>query len=239
LVYRTPILASTNKEPFIELTRKIILAIKVAKVAYFIKIGGTGSLYVPHLGGGHVTACDYPEFWRAYRHQIADSEAHTQYMEERLAPIGAVLRQLRNAGIAKREGRATEEDLNFIAEYEKKVMAQDDSLTFVRAARTTYMFFDGNTSFKWSYASPSPMYRPGKRTGTYRVAKDVLPLDPVGTDSKDLTGRLLGITVADMAVAIADDAERQENAYRHWTAVGSLADDTPAPSYLTLDSVRQ
>jgi hypothetical protein len=42
-----------------------------------------------------------------------------------------------------------------------------------------------------------------------------------------------------MAVAIADDAERQENLGKHWTAVGSLEDDTPAPSYLTLDNVTQ
>jgi putative NADH-flavin reductase len=160
-------------------------------------------------------------------------------MEERLAPIGAGLRQLRNARIRRREGKATQEDLDFIKDYEQKVMAQDDSLTFVRAGRTTFMFFDGNKSFKWSYASPPPMYRPGKRTGEYRVVPDVLPLDPPDTDPKDLEGHLLGITVADMAVAIADDAESQENAYSHWTAVGSLADDTPTPSYVTLDSCSQ
>jgi putative NADH-flavin reductase len=221
------------------LTRKIVLAIKLAKIPYFIKIGGTGSLYVPNYKGGHVTACDYPEFWRAYRHQIADSEAHTQYMEERLAPIGQGLRKLRNARIARRENRATSEDHEFIADYERKVMAADDSLTFVRAGRTTFMFFDGNTSFKWSYASPPPMYRPGKRTGEYRIVQDKLPLNPEGSDSDDLEGRLLGITVADMAVAIADDAESRANAGNHWTAVGSLEDDTPAPSYLTLANVTQ
>jgi len=101
------------------------------------------------------------------------------------------------------------------------------------------MFFDGNTSFKWSYASPPPMYRPGKRTGEYRIVQDVLPLNPPDADPSNLEGTLLGITVADMAVAIADDAETQENAYNHWTAVGSLADDSPAPSYVTLDSVSQ
>lgn len=227
-----------NTEPFVELTRKIVLAIKLAKIPYFIKIGGTSSLYVPHLPG-HITACDYPEFWRAYRHQIADSEAHTQYMEERLAPIGNELRKLRNARIRRREGHATEADYTFIAEYEKKVMAADESLTFVRAARTTFMFFDGNQSFKWTFASPPPMYRPGKRTGSYNVQEDVLPLDPPGPDVKDLEGRLLGITVADMAVAVADDAETQRMAWKHWSPTGSLKDDTPAPSYLTLKDVAQ
>jgi len=156
-------------------------------------------------------------------------------MEERLAPIGAGLRRLRNARARRREGQATQEDLDFIADYDRKVMAQDDSLTFVRAGRTTYMFFDGNASFKWSYASPPPMYRPGKRTGEYRVVQDVLPLNPPDTDPSDLEGHLLGITVADMAVAIADDAESQKNAYKHWTAVGSLADDTPTSSYVTVN----
>ena len=164
-------------------------------------------------------------------------------MEERLAPIGAGLRTLRNARIARRNGTATQADHDYISEYEKKVMAQDDSLTFVRAGRTTFMFFDGNTSFKWSYASPPPMYRPGKRTAGYEVVQDILPLRELPGDddkgSRDLEGKLLGITVADMAVAIADDAESQENVYKHWTAVGSLEDDTPAPSYLTLKDVTQ
>jgi putative NADH-flavin reductase len=221
------------------LTRKIILAIKAAKIPYFIKIGGTSSLYVPNYKGGHVTACDYPEFWRAYRHGIADSECHTVYMEERLRPIGEGIRKLRNAKFARNEGRATQEDLDYITEYEKKVMAADDSLTFVRAARTTYMFFDGNQSFKWTFASPPPLYRPGPRTGKYEVREDVLPLDPPGPDSKNLEGRLMGITVADMAVALADEAESEANAYKHWTVVGSLADDTPTRSYLTLDDVTQ
>ena len=103
------------------------------------------------------------------------------------------------------------------------------------------MFFDGNRSFKWSYASPPPMYRPGGRTGKYDVVQDLLPLRDIGDDqgSANLEGKLLGITVADMAVAIADDAETQANAYNHWTAVGSLEDDTPAPSYLTLKDVSQ
>ena len=162
-------------------------------------------------------------------------------MEERLAPIGAGIRVLRNARNARRNGSATQADHDYIAEYEKKVMAQDDSLTFVRAGRTTFMFFDGNTSFRWSYASPPPMYRPGMRTGTYEIVQDMLPLRDIGDrkGSADLEGKLLGITVADMAVAIADDAENQANVYKHWTAVGSLEDDTPAPSYLTLKNVTQ
>jgi hypothetical protein len=35
-----------------------------------------------------------------------------------------------------------------MAEYERKVMAADESLTFVWSARTAFMFFDGNESLK-------------------------------------------------------------------------------------------
>ena len=160
-------------------------------------------------------------------------------MEERLRPIGESLRKLRNARIARREGQATQEDPEYIKEYEKKVMAADNSLTFVRAARAIYMFFDGNRSFKWTFTSPPPLCRPGRRTGKYNVIGDSLPLDPQGPDSENLEGRLLGITVADMAVAIADEAETRANAYKHWTVIGSLEDDTPTPSYLTLADIRQ
>ena len=48
------------------------------------------------------------------------------------------------------------------------------------------MFFEGNQSFQWTFASPPPMYRPGERTGSDKVQEDVLPLDPPGPDVKDL-----------------------------------------------------
>jgi hypothetical protein len=75
LVYRTSSQTS-NTEPSGELTRVMVLAVKLAKSP--ISIGGTCSLYVPHLPG-YITACDDPEFWRSYCNQITDSEAHTQY----------------------------------------------------------------------------------------------------------------------------------------------------------------
>src|SRR5579859_6544239 len=72
--------------PFIEITRKIVLAVKVAQVPYFIMVGGTGSLYVP--GEDHVVAGEHGHFWRAFRQAMADSESAVQYMEERLGPLG-------------------------------------------------------------------------------------------------------------------------------------------------------
>jgi putative NADH-flavin reductase len=216
------------------LTRKIVLSAQVAKVSYVIMIGGCGSLYVPNLGSGHTTAVDYPEFWRAFSNLMADSEAMTHYMEDVLGHMGTELRKLRNARIARREGRATKEDLETISAYEKMTMEGDEGLTYVRACRASFMFFDGNRAFKWSYASPPPGYRPGRRTGEYRVSYDVLPLDPVDADPTDLDDKMLGITTGDMAVAIADEAEKRGNTWKHWTAVGSVDPDTPVPTYARL-----
>src|ERR1700730_3074977 len=64
--------------PFVETTRKIVLAVRRAKVPYFIMVGGCGSLYLP--GQEDDTACDSRQWWLQYRCGIADSEAHVQYM---------------------------------------------------------------------------------------------------------------------------------------------------------------
>jgi putative NADH-flavin reductase len=146
-------------QPFVETTRKIVLAVKRAKVRYVIMVGGCGSLYLP--GQEDDTACDSRQWWLQYRRGIADSEAHVQYMEERLGHLGSSLRAYRTARLAKREGKATEEDEKTIAEYEHNVLYGDYSSTFVKSCRTTYMFFDGNESFRWSFLSPSALFRPG------------------------------------------------------------------------------
>lgn len=223
--------------PFIESIRRIILAVKQAGVGYFIMVGGSGSLHLPHEN--NICVADSKDFFLAYRRGIADSHAHVSYMEDRLGPMGAGLRAYRNARLAlngtidsteeeRAEARVT------IKEYEQKV-EQDPASAFIKAARATYMFFDGNTSFDWTFVSPSALYRPGKRTGKYDVTIDNLPLkgEPKGDNALD--GRLLGISVADLAIAIADEAETQKHKYKHWTATADLSDDTPAPSYLTLE----
>ena len=225
--------------PFVEITRKIVLAGRVAKVPYFIMVGGTGSLYVP--GQDHLCAGEYGYFWRAFRQSIADSESHVQYMEDRLGPLGVGLRRLRNARIKVRDGTATEEDTKFMKEYYENTFRGDYSQTFVKAARVTWMFFEGNTTWNWSYASPPPRYRPCKRGEPISISYDFLPLAAKSrpefylgwdkTDPQDMEGRLEGISTADFARALADDAETQGQKWKHWTAFTPLAHDTPLPSY--------
>lgn len=153
-----------------------------------------------------------------------------------MGSMGTELRGYRDAWAAVDQGSATDDERRAIEQYEQKVLSNDKAKTFVTACRTSFMFFDGNTSFRWTYVSPSALYRPGKRTGIYETIFDEIPLKPlpVGADSYSLENRLHGITAADLAIAIADEAETQGRIGRHWSAYADLSDDTPTPSYVTL-----
>lgn len=219
--------------PFLETVRKIILAVKQSPVKYFLFVGGAGSLHVP---GTQECCVDHPDFFVAYRSAIANSEAHIAYMEERLAAFGAALRRYRNARIATKEGRATEEDQKVVADYEASIKEKDGASDFIKAGRTAFMFFDGNTSFKWSFVSPSALYRPGKRTGKYEVSVDDMVLEGEQQSADNIfEGRLTGISVADMAIAIADEVENEKLVGKHWSASGDISEDKPGAAYLTLE----
>lgn len=220
--------------PFLEAVRKIILAVKLSPVNYFLFVGGAGSLHVP---GTPECCVDHPDFFMAYRRAIATSEAHIAYMEERLGIMGTALRAYRNARIAERQGQATEEHKKSIAEYEAGIKQKDRATDFIKAGRTAFMFFNGNTSLKWSFVSPSALYRPGKRTGKYEISIDDMVLVGEQKGENIFEDRLTGISVADMAIAIADEVENEKLVWKHWSAVGDISEDRPAPAYLKLDDV--
>jgi uncharacterized protein len=75
--------------------------------------------------------------------------------------------------------------------------------------RAQLEFFTNDTTIRWSFASPPWFMRPGQRVGTYRTIIDTLPLE---------AGKPAGISVADMALAVADEAESQRFVHRHWSA---------------------
>lgn len=221
--------------PFLEAVRKIVLAVKLSPVKYFLFVGGAGSLHVP----GTIECCvDHPDFFPPYRRAIATSEAHICYMEERLGVLGTALRAYRDARIAMREGCATDEHKKAIADFEAGTTKKDPAIDFIKAGRMAFMFFDGNTSFKWSFVSPSALYRPGKRTGEYKISIDDMVLIGGQKEGRNIfEDRLTGISVADMAIAIADEIEGEKLVGKHWSAWGDISEDVPGPAYLKLTVV--
>ncbi|KAB8208926.1 hypothetical protein BDV34DRAFT_222181 [Aspergillus parasiticus] len=215
-------------------SQKLILAVKLADVKYFVFVGGAGSLLVP---GTHESLADYPGFFYAYRRQMAESDAHVRYMEERLGPIGALLRSYRNARLAEKSGRATAEDLDTIRTYEERIRKNDRASEYIKAGRACLLFFEGNTSFLWTFVSPSPLYRPGRRTGRFEITIDYVPLKESQQGEDVLDGHLTGISAADLAVAIADEIENPQLMYKHWTASGDLSGDTVYPTYVTVENI--
>jgi len=157
-------------------------------------------------------------------------------MEERLGSMGTSLRRYRDARLAVRQGIADAATEELVEKYEEAVMANDSALEFVMAGRTSFMFFDGNTSFNWTYVSPPALYRSGARTGSYDIIVDELPVKPApeGQDESDLTGRLHGISAADLAIAIADEIDNKKLLGKHWSAYADMSDDIPTPSYVRL-----
>ncbi|MGX5648750.1 NAD(P)-dependent oxidoreductase [Hydrogenophaga borbori] len=87
----------------------------------------------------------------------------------------------------------------FPAEWKQGALAARDLLTRLR----------GDTALDWSFLSPPVLLAPGERTGRYRVGGDQ-PLPGQG-------GQPSGISVADLAVAIADEIEKPQHRRRRFT----------------------
>ncbi|KAK0934809.1 hypothetical protein LTR29_013595 [Friedmanniomyces endolithicus] len=193
---------------------------------------GTGSLYLGDPATSYETAADSRPFWLAYRRATAESEAATYHMEERIgfgSPMSRGMRDYRSAwqALLSDPGSLTPAHRKVIDETEKAVTEGPDPIPDIPiAARATYMFFDGNTTFPWSFVSPPAKYIPGPRTGKYEVHIDRVPLAPESERTKgsenEFDGRLLGISVADLAVAIVDEVEKMEKVGKHWSAVAEL-----------------
>ncbi|KAK4982483.1 hypothetical protein LTR50_007723 [Elasticomyces elasticus] len=205
----------TMYKTFLETARKVVTAVKLAKVPYLITIGGTGSL---DLGSKypHQTAADSREFWVAYRRANADSEAATAHMEDRLGPgpMTESMRAYRTARVALKAGKADKTHKKTIKDTEDPILHGADPIPDLPlAARASFLWYEGNETFRWSFVSPPSQYRPGPRTGKYEAVKDVVPMKPESegqSSDNEFNGRLLGASTADVAVAIVDEADKQE-----------------------------
>ncbi|KAJ5935995.1 hypothetical protein N7454_005293 [Penicillium verhagenii] len=211
-----------------KVVRKMILAVKLANIKYFVFVGGAGSLLVPTT---HDSLADHPSFFLSYRRQMAESDAHVQYMEERLGPIGEGLRVYRNARLAVKSGKATTTDLQTIEIYEDNVRKNDRASDYIKAGRAALLFFEGEHVLSVDFCP---------RTGSYEIAIDYVPLKGVQSDETNvLDGRLTGISAADLAAAIVDEIESPKLLHKHWTASADLSNDTAYPCYVTAKDIQK
>lgn len=86
----------------------------------------------------------------------------------------------------------------FPAETRPKALAACDVLEMVR----------GEEELAWSFVSPSPLLKPGERTGRFRIGGDQVLMGPEGPS---------WITVADLAVAILDEIEQPHHVRQRFT----------------------
>jgi uncharacterized protein len=77
-----------------------------------------------------------------------------------------------------------------------------------RAARDVLTKLRGNTTLDWTFLSPPALLAPGDRTGTYRLGAEELLMDG---------DKPAGISVADLAVAVADEIERPRHVHARFT----------------------
>jgi putative NADH-flavin reductase len=209
--------------PFIEITRKVVLAIKHLKTPYLIMIGGTGSLSIP--GKRFSTAVDSEDFWTAYFQHAADSAAYRSYAEARFPKFATMLHRYHDI---RQQSEHDEEDREFLrnmVDFSKTRVTQSH---FIMACRASLQFFEGNRDFEWTFLSPSPGFKPGPKTGKYDIGEDaVMPID--GSQEPPYEGRLLGITIKDLACAIADDVESRKMKGKHWTVWTPRKDAVDVP----------
>ena len=81
-----------------------------------------------------------------------------------------------------------------------------------KAARDALTELRSEHALEWTFLSPPAMLAPGERSGRYRVG---------GEDLLMAGDRPAGISVADLAVAIADEIEKPKHVRRRFTVAGA------------------
>ena len=169
---------------------------------YLINIGGASSLWSPNG-----TQMFEDPHWPAWYFNAASPE-HLRYLHgmtgkdifEKLARSRE--RILATPGLDPLSDWPEEEFREFI----QKVAENHDK---GEAGRAQLEFFRNDFTIRWSFVSPPWFMRPGVRAGEYRIVIDELPME----------GNIpAGISVSDLALAIADEAEGQKLVHKHWSA---------------------
>jgi putative NADH-flavin reductase len=191
----------------IEAGWRIKRAFVQARGDYLITVGGASSLLAP----GGMQMFEDPR-WPAWYFNSATPE-HLRYLHamthadlfEQLAQSRE--RILATPGLDPQSDWPEESARQFIS----RIASNHDK---GEAGRAQFEFFRNDTTLRWSFASPPWFMRPGPRSGKYRITIDTLPLEG------DVPA---GISVADMALAVAEEAEAQNLVHRHWSAARLLS----------------
>ncbi|EEU33864.1 uncharacterized protein NECHADRAFT_82300 [Fusarium vanettenii 77-13-4] len=139
--------------------------------------------------------------------------------------------------IAEKDGRGTAETRMITEAVHGMFDLNGPIVEFHRGGRLTAMFFHGNASFNWTFMSTPALYRPGKRTGSYEVCFDFMPLKPAKGNESGIAlfdGRMHGISLSGMALAVAEEVESQKHLWKHWCPYVPELDDTPGPVYVKI-----
>lgn len=80
----------------------------------------------------------------------------------------------------------------FPLEYKQRSLAAREALNILRK----------ETSLKWTFLSPSAVFEPARRTGTFRLGMDQLLTDAKGESR---------ISVEDLAIALIDELENPKH----------------------------
>ncbi|WP_066554699.1 NAD(P)-dependent oxidoreductase [Croceicoccus bisphenolivorans] len=87
----------------------------------------------------------------------------------------------------------------------RKDITHDHIIPLVQAL----MFFEHDRTYDWSFFSPPAGLHPGPRKGKYITGTNQVPMDG---------DKYAGLSIADAAIAIVDEAERDAHKWEHWTA---------------------
>ncbi|EST18931.1 NAD(P)-dependent oxidoreductase [Streptomyces roseochromogenus] len=180
-------------------TRRLIKAFRQAQGRYLLYVGGAASLYVKP----DVQMFDDERFPSWY-FGIMPAE-HLHWLAE-ITGIGFF------HDAAKRKENGTIAPGHTDLELEEFVSGWG-RVPLLEGCRMALDLFEGRTDFAWSFLSPPWLYRPGPGTGHYRTGVDYMIFDE---------GIPSGIALPDLALAVADEVERQEFSHRHWTVAGPL-----------------
>ena len=181
-------------------TRRIIKAVRDAKVPYLIYIGGAASLFTKP-GVQFLEDERWPRWFYGTQPPV-----HQRWLGDLIpAQIFHDSADRKEAGLVK----PGESDV--ILEEQVKDWKH---VALLEGCRVALDMFEGRTDFAWSFLSPPWMYRPGPGTGSYELGVDFMIWDE---------GIPSGIDVPDLALAVCDEVENRRLVHKHWTCAGRQA----------------